>query len=420
MCYNIPVFAEKTRNGGQILTKLKPALAWVLLALICIGAFLYNSTASANPGTLDDSGWVDKNGTRYYLLPDGSRATGWQAIGGQQYYFREDGIPVTGWLELDGNHYYLRTSGSMVTDWLMLEDEQYYFHEDGTAATGLIALDGDTYLFHENGMLAEGWIEIEGICYYGDRNGHPVTGWLEEGGHRYYFDENFAMVTGWLELDGNTYYLGSDGAAATGKRTIDGETHYFASKGQKIILVNPWNYVPEDYTVELTDIGGGHEIAACAYEDFMEMMTDCEAAGLAPVVCSSYRTQEYQQQLYDNRIKRWVKAGYSQEEATGLAGRSVAIPGTSEHQLGLAVDIIDNANWKLDESQAKMPTQIWLMENSWRYGFILRYPDGTSEQTGIIYEPWHYRYVGKEIAAEIFELDVCLEEYLENLTTSVG
>ena len=98
----------------------------------------------------------------------------------------------------------------------------------------------------------------------------------------------------------------------------------------------------------------------------------------------------------------------------------MAIPGTSEHQLGLAMDIIDSANWKLDESQAKMPTQIWLMENSWRYGFILRYPDGTSEQTGIIYEPWHYRYVGKEIAAEIFELDVCLEEYLENLTTSVG
>ena len=98
----------------------------------------------------------------------------------------------------------------------------------------------------------------------------------------------------------------------------------------------------------------------------------------------------------------------------------MAIPGTSEHQLGLAVDIIDNRNWNLNESQAQMPTQKWLMEHSWRYGWILRYPNEKSEITGIIYEPWHYRYVGKEIAAEIHDLGVCLEEYLQMLTVGVG
>ena len=98
----------------------------------------------------------------------------------------------------------------------------------------------------------------------------------------------------------------------------------------------------------------------------------------------------------------------------------MAVPGTSEHQLGLALDIVDNKNWYLDESQAKMPTQIWLMENSWRYGWILRYPGEKSHLTGIIYEPWHYRYVGKTVAKEIHELGICLEEYLDMLTVSVG
>ena len=94
------------------------------------------------------------------------------------------------------------------------------------------------------------------------------------------------------------------------------------------------------------------------------------------------------------------------------AAKEVAVPGTSEHQLGLAVDIIDTNNWNLDESQESMPTQQWLIANSWRYGFILRYPNGTTNITGIIYEPWHYRYVGCQVAKEIYERGITLEEYL--------
>ncbi|MEE0202655.1 MAG: M15 family metallopeptidase [Muricomes sp.] len=90
----------------------------------------------------------------------------------------------------------------------------------------------------------------------------------------------------------------------------------------------------------------------------------------------------------------------------------MGVPGTSEHQLGLAVDIVDIENQILDEDQEKTAVQKWLMENSWRYGFILRYPNDKSDITGIIYEPWHYRYVGNEAAKEIYDLDVCLEEYL--------
>ena len=107
-----------------------------------------------------------------------------------------------------------------------------------------------------------------------------------------------------------------------------------------------------------------------------------------------------------------IVQGYSEENARTEAGKVVAVPGTSEHQLGLAVDIVDIENQILDEDQEKTAVQKWLMKNSWRYGFILRYPNDKSNITGIIYEPWHYRYVGKEAAKEIYDLDVCLEEYL--------
>ncbi len=116
--------------------------------------------------------------------------------------------------------------------------------------------------------------------------------------------------------------------------------------------------------------------------------------------------------LFNNQIQEFIDQGYDEEEARALAAREVAVPGTSEHQLGLAVDIIDNSNWNLDESQENVPAQQWLMANSWRYGFILRYPVGSTSVTGIIYEPWHYRYVGCQAAKEIYQRGITLEEYL--------
>ena len=109
------------------------------------------------------------------------------------------------------------------------------------------------------------------------------------------------------------------------------------------------------------------------------------------------------------------KQGYSQEEAETEAARWVARPGTSEHETGLAVDIVDKSYQLLDEKQEQTPVQQWLMAHSWEYGFVLRYPSDMRAIPGIGYEPWHYRYVGKEAAQEIYEQGVCLEEYLENL-----
>ena len=130
------------------------------------------------------------------------------------------------------------------------------------------------------------------------------------------------------------------------------------------------------------------------------------------MIVSAYRTREEQEYLYWRKVKRLEEAGWSYDHALKEAGKEVAVPGTSEHQLGLAVDIIDGNYGYLDEHQANMPAQKWLMEHCHEYGFILRYPTGTTEITGIIFEPWHYRYVGQEIAQEITNLGITLEEYL--------
>lgn len=186
-----------------------------------------------------------------------------------------------------------------------------------------------------------------------------------------------------------------------------------------LLLVNPWNELPSDYQPELvmleeTEYVGEDEYVdvRCA-EALLQMIADCQAAGNVPYICSTYRSLEKQQFLYNNKIRRLVEDGVDPAEAPAIAARSVAIPNTSEHQLGLAVDIIDSYYTNLDKGQEETSTQRWLMANAWRYGFILRYPNGSSDITGIIYEPWHYRYVGPEYAQEIYESGLTLEEYLE-------
>ena len=179
-----------------------------------------------------------------------------------------------------------------------------------------------------------------------------------------------------------------------------------------LTLVNTWNPLSRDYAFTPTELSNGCKVDQRCYPDLQAMMDACRGSGLSPVICSAYRSYEKQEELYQKKVDRLAARGYSQSDAEAEAAQEVAIPGTSEHQLGLAMDIVDLNNQNLDESQEDTAVQKWLMEHSWEYGFILRYPSGKSDVTGIIYEPWHYRYVGRDAAAEIHEQGVCLEEYL--------
>ena len=179
-----------------------------------------------------------------------------------------------------------------------------------------------------------------------------------------------------------------------------------------LVLANPWNKLPEDFAVELQDIGSGHRVDSRIVADLNQMMADLCRDGRSAFVCSSYRTNTKQTTLYNNEVNDYLSRGYSEEDAAIEAAKWVAIPGTSEHQTGLAVDIMSSYYLVLDRGQEDTAEQQWLMENSYKYGFILRYPSDKSELTGIYYEPWHYRYVGKDAAKEIYEKGICFEEYL--------
>ncbi len=183
----------------------------------------------------------------------------------------------------------------------------------------------------------------------------------------------------------------------------------------KLVLVNGTHSMEEGYVPELAEIENNHYFDARAVEYLQQMLADGRKEGLDFWICSSYRTMKKQTSLYENKVRRLKAEGLSEKEAREEAGTVVAYPGTSEHQLGLAVDIVAKDYQILDEKQANTDEAKWLKENCWKYGFILRYPLDKTEETGIIFEPWHYRYVGREAAKEIMEQGICLEEYLEIL-----
>lgn len=153
------------------------------------------------------------------------------------------------------------------------------------------------------------------------------------------------------------------------------------------------------------EVEGGERVDKRIYDPLMKMLNDAKQAnqGQIPAVVSGYRTSEKQQSLYEEKIKKYRWEGYSEKKAKELAAQWVALPGDSEHQLGIAVDI----------NGAVYDLYLWLQENSYRYGFIFRYPGEKTEITGTAEEVWHYRYVGEEAAHRMYEQGVCLEEYIE-------
>ena len=141
------------------------------------------------------------------------------------------------------------------------------------------------------------------------------------------------------------------------------------------------------------------------------MFDDARSSGIDLFVREGYRTREEQQQIMDERIQEYQDQGCTYEEAEEKAREYVAVPGTSEHELGISVDINADSNVSSDEE-----VYSWLYDNAYKYGFVKRYPEDKTDITGINNEPWHYRFVGQKAALEMQEKDMCLEEYLDYLS----
>ena len=177
-------------------------------------------------------------------------------------------------------------------------------------------------------------------------------------------------------------------------------------------LVNRYNFLSYCFMPNLTSLGNGHYFDSRAAESLNRMLASARAYGLSPIVASSFRSVSRQTTLFNNQVQRQRNAGLNEADAFEAARRVVAYPGTSEHNLGLAVDIVALSYQHLTAAQGQTPEGIWLAQNSHRYGFVLRYPYYKQHITNIIYEPWHFRYVGVAAATFMFENDLVLEEYV--------
>lgn len=211
----------------------------------------------------------------------------------------------------------------------------------------------------------------------------------------------FALLAGWAGFswtDGN--HLGQ---AQNLAQNEENERPWY------LILVNKDHPIPDGYEVNLLELSNGEQVDERIYPDLQAMFDSARAEGIYPFVAAGYRTHERQQELLEEKITAYENEGNSRSEAEKLAKAWVAVPGTSEHELGISVDI--NADTQRCSSDAMYQ---WLAQHAWEYGFIYRYPQDKTQITGIINEPWHYRYVGKEAAKEINEKGICLEEYLSD------
>ena len=173
-----------------------------------------------------------------------------------------------------------------------------------------------------------------------------------------------------------------------------------------LILVNKTYKLPNDYqvgdlkSIDLEFANEGHKLVEDAYNHYIEMAKAAKKEGLNLLVTSSYRDYNFQNNLYNNYIKE-----HGKEEADTFSAR----PGHSEHQTGLAIDIVTkDSDFDSFEDTDEFE---WLLENSYKYGFILRYPEEKEHITGYKYEPWHYRYVGVEYAKKIYDEGITFDEY---------
>ena len=203
----------------------------------------------------------------------------------------------------------------------------------------------------------------------------------------------------------HTDYINATPAPTAAALTAD---ELNAGDGWMLLLVNSSNAIPDGYApTELTELSNGQSVDKRIYPSLQSMFDDARAQGVYPVVSSGYRTAKQQQSEMDDKIQEYIDDGKSEDEARALAASYVAQVGYSEHEAGLAIDIVAKANKSDDDT-----VWAWMKEHCAEYGFILRYPEGKKGVTGMNYEPWHFRYVGVEAAQKIMGAGITLEEYL--------
>ncbi|MCD7822709.1 MAG: D-alanyl-D-alanine carboxypeptidase family protein [Oscillospiraceae bacterium] len=235
-----------------------------------------------------------------------------------------------------------------------------------------------------------------------------VTGEVSNGWYRIDYDGAVAYVSG--------DYLREEEVITEDEYTEAVESddeYYFQSEEDYLILVNKTHLLPDDYKIETDYVQGSYEMEKTAAYYCKLMIEAAAADGINLKVLSAYRTVNYQQKLFDRNVESRMADGMTYEEAVADTAINIAPAGGSEHNAGLAVDIITENDWDTYTGFEDTEEFAWLQEHAAEYGFIMRYASGKEDITGFIYEPWHYRFVGVKYAADIQASGLCLEEYLD-------
>ena len=441
---------------------MKKIITVLLVVALCL-AIIPGSAFAA--GEQSHNGWDSENG-KWYYYEDGVMVTGWKKISGIWFYFNAGGDMAVGWNKIDGEWYYFLL-GEMVTGWNEIDEKWYFFSKSGAMHKGWLKDGGRWYYLNAGGDMAVGWKKVDGKWYYFNAGGSMVTGWKKIDGYWYYFNAGGDMRKGWLKSGDDWYYLKSSGIMAAdeiasgnlfdkwgiwicavtstneqlaefknaayfipknldryvayrnnnAKKTVDEavqtvnaniDREFYTgiqatdmSKGY-LIICNKYYQLSSSYVPELSTLGSGYgsgSMEPTAAKAFRSMVDAAKKDGITLKSVSPYRSYATQNSLYN---------GYVSRSGRAQADTYSARPGHSEHQTGLAVDIncaSTNANFQNTKEYA------WLIKNCYKYGFILRYPEGKQYLTGYIYEPWHYRYVGVETATKVTQLGITYEEY---------
>lgn len=335
-------------------------------------------------------GWKKEGAVWNYIYKNNIKAANCWVLDedGTWFFMDKNGALLKGWLDWKGQKYFLNENGAMQIGWMTTENGKYYFRPgNGDMLTGTQVIENQTYDFGQDGRL-------------------------------------ILNMTGWQTINGDTYFYDSNGKAVTGIVLIDGVQYGFTAEGKldnsiipwNVVLVNYKNSIPEGFKISKAYINGYYVDARIAGE-LKTMIKAAKADGVNLRMTSAYRTIARQEYLYKNALNKYLKSGLSYEDALIQTELYHAYPGKSEHNLGLAIDFIYGSS--LNDSFAYSAAGIWLKEHAHEYGFILRYEEDTTDITHIAYEPWHYRFVGVDVAKHIHSAGVCFEEYFPNYTTSV-
>ncbi len=401
---------------------------------------------------------------RYYVSENGELppAGSYKGADSRLFVFDATGLTVDGFYEDGKQRFLVDAGGKTMQDIRIYKGETCFFMKDGSLYTGFVKKDGIIRYF-KDGVTKEGLVKSNGKVYYSLANGTLFKGWKAEDKYTYYFNEDGAAATGMVRIEDHYYCFDDEGRMVFGFQTVGDEMYYFDNTSGRMVtdtqiddyiigldgrcskrpvkllgsFKSTYGYIASliieypadndnwelvclnskfkvtkdvDQKVRLSNVAGSSELMDSRAAYWYDKMYDAaKKDGILLTPVSGYRSYADQERLFKEFVDEYRAAGKTGYESEKLASTRRMPAGSSEHNIGICMDIITASS---SDNFEKTAAYRWLSANAADYGFILRYPIDKQDVTGVKFEPWHWRYVGVKNARAIKDSGKCLEEYL--------